>query len=548
MSDFIGTVTNAGLAKIAAAIGGTALNLATIRVGDGNGAPITPTPTMTDLVRRVGNAYPIVSAGRDPVNANHWRISALIPVEDGPFDIREIGVWDAAGTMIAVARHVLVEKRTPAQGAAVELLTDIVFPVTETAQVTVQLQPDAAVSISQMLRAGFMVVESATLADPPGAPAIGRTHVVPAGASGAWNGLAGYLAQWNGTVWVAVDVPTGFVVVDQSKGRWSGHRWLERTAGGWEPGVSRLVQRQPGNYVVAVGTANALAIALDPQPAALADIIGMPIRIRCPNGPNTGPVAIDPNELGPVPLLYNTGHQLSAGDLPNNSTVEVIFDGDSFKVLGFLGSAVQRMAKVTTSVRFTAVGAGTFVVPAGVFAVRTTAWGAGGGGGFASNGGAPSGGASGGRAVRSWSVKPGDVISYNIGTGGAGGAASPAREGQPGGQTTVTVNGVTMTAGGGSGGLNGTVSLGIANAPAGGGHANADEGQIGASGLIGTIAGSANGIVGGYGAGAPLGGPSVPGGQGQPNNGSAPGGGGGASGSPGYAGGSGARGEIVIEY
>lgn len=233
MSDFIGTVTNAGLAKIADAIGGTALNLATVRVGDGSGAPITPNPTMTDLVRRVGNAYPIVSAGRDPVNANHWRISALIPVEDGPFDIREIGVWDAAGTMIAVARHVLVEKRTPAQGAAVELLTDIVFPVSETAQVTVQVQPASQISILQMLRAGFTVVDSATVTAPPGTPALGRTHVVPADATGAWAGLAGYLVQWGGSVWSAVDVPAGFVVVAADKAVDANDRYLRRSPAGW---------------------------------------------------------------------------------------------------------------------------------------------------------------------------------------------------------------------------------------------------------------------------------------------------------------------------
>lgn len=233
MSDYIGVVTNAGQAKIAASIGGTALNLATVRVGDGNGVPITPNAAMTDLVRRVGAAYPIISSGRDPVNANHWRVTALIPVADGPFDIREIGVWDAAGDMIAVAKHVLVEKRTPAQGAAVELTTDIVFPVSETAQVTVQVTPAAQVSIFQMLRAGFTVVESATLADPPGAPLLGRTHVVPAGATGAWNGLAGYLVQWNGIVWVAVNVPDGFLVVAQDKAIDDGNRWLRKAAAGW---------------------------------------------------------------------------------------------------------------------------------------------------------------------------------------------------------------------------------------------------------------------------------------------------------------------------
>ncbi|MFA6966127.1 phage tail protein [Bosea sp. (in: a-proteobacteria)] len=85
MSEYVGVVTTLGQAKIAAAIGGTALNLTTIRVGDGNGAPITPIPGMTDLVRRVGAAYPIIASGRDPVNANHWRVTALIPIEDGPF-------------------------------------------------------------------------------------------------------------------------------------------------------------------------------------------------------------------------------------------------------------------------------------------------------------------------------------------------------------------------------------------------------------------------------------------------------------------------------
>jgi hypothetical protein len=233
MSDYIGVVTNAGQAKIAAAIGGAALNLTTVRVGDGNGAPIALNPTMTDLVRRVGAAYPIVSSGRDPVNANHWRITTLIPVADGPFDIREIGVWDAAGELIAIARHVLVEKRSPAQGAAVELLTDIVFPVSDTAQVTVQIQPAAAVSIMQMLRAGFTVVESAIVTAPPGAPALGRTHIVPADPTGAWNGLAGNLVQWNGIAWVAVNVPVGFLVVAQDKALDDPLRWLRRTAGGW---------------------------------------------------------------------------------------------------------------------------------------------------------------------------------------------------------------------------------------------------------------------------------------------------------------------------
>ena len=233
MADYIGVVTNAGAQKIAAAIGGAALNLSVIRVGDGNGAPIVPAPAMTDLVRRVGVDYPIIAAGRDPVNANMWRVTALIPVGDGPFDIREIAVFDANGTMIAIANHVLVEKRTPAQGAAVEITTDIVFPVSSTAQVTVQVLPSASVALNQMLRAGFQSIESAALAAAPGNPVVGATYVVAANAVGAWAGLTGRLVQWTGSLWVAVDVPQGFIVVAQDRALDHSDRWLRRIAGGW---------------------------------------------------------------------------------------------------------------------------------------------------------------------------------------------------------------------------------------------------------------------------------------------------------------------------
>lgn len=141
MSDYIGVVTTIGLTKLAASVGGTALELAVIRLGDGGGSTITPYPGMTDLVRRVGTAYPIVESEADPENPGHWRVQAIIPAEAGPFDIREIGVFDAVGALIAVARHPLVEKRTIGLGAAMEVTIDAVFPVSAAAQITVQFSP-----------------------------------------------------------------------------------------------------------------------------------------------------------------------------------------------------------------------------------------------------------------------------------------------------------------------------------------------------------------------------------------------------------------------
>lgn len=232
-SEFLGVVTQIGQQKLAASIGGTPVVPAVIRVGDGNGAPITPTSAMTDLVRRVGNAYPVTASVRDPDNPAAWRVSTLIPAGDGPFDIREIGVFDAQGQMLAIARHVLVEKRTPAQGAAIELATDIIFPVSETAQVAVAILTSDAVSLRQQLRAGWMTVNSASLAAPPANPATGATYIVAANPTGAWAGLAGMIVQWTGTAWVAADAPVGHVVSVQDVAESAALRYQRRTAAGW---------------------------------------------------------------------------------------------------------------------------------------------------------------------------------------------------------------------------------------------------------------------------------------------------------------------------
>ncbi len=228
-NDYLGVLTLAGRQKLAAAIGGTPLVLQTVRVGDGNGAEIAPNEAMLDLVHRVGGAYGVLSSGRDPVNLQMWRITALIPASDGPFDIREIGVFDAAGDMIAIARHPLVEKRGPGQGVGVELTTDIVFPVSSTAQVTVNFLPDVAVDLARLMRVPFLAVNSVTVRSPPALPQQGDTYLVPTAPTGAWNGSVGKLAMWNGIVWRIADAPVGTIVAASD----SGTHW-RRIASGWE--------------------------------------------------------------------------------------------------------------------------------------------------------------------------------------------------------------------------------------------------------------------------------------------------------------------------
>lgn len=269
MSEFIGVVTLAGQAKIAGAVGGTALNITTIRVGDGNGAPIVPLETMTDLVRRVGTAYAVTASGRDPANANIWRFTTVIDEEEGPFDIREIGLFDAEGTMIAIAKHPFVEKRSTAQGAAVALTTDIIVPISETAQVSVALSSEVAVDLARMLRAPFIAVNSATLANPPVGPAIGDTYVIAEAATGVWTGFSGRFAQWTGSVWTVKEAALGTVVCDQSRALDHASRFLRRTAEGWVSAAASEVAYGVARLATAAEAADAANAAQVLTPARL---------------------------------------------------------------------------------------------------------------------------------------------------------------------------------------------------------------------------------------------------------------------------------------
>jgi len=282
MSDYVGVVTAIGQQKIAAAIGGAALNLTTIRVGDGNGAEIRPNQAMTDLVRRVGGAYMIISSGRDTVNPNHWRVAAIIPAADGPFDIREIGVFDAAGAMIAIARHVRVTKLAPAQGAAIELVTEVVFPVSETAQVTVAIPPAGQFSLARLMRNGWLTVISASQNAPPANPAIGDTYLVPWSGvnTGAWANLGGMIVQWDGIAWVAIQPPNGFVVSRADVGSANQGRFIQLENGGW----NHLVASSLGFGLSRLATAaDVTALAADRVLTPAVAVTGFPPNARAIN-------------------------------------------------------------------------------------------------------------------------------------------------------------------------------------------------------------------------------------------------------------------------
>ena len=111
------------------------------------------------------------------------------------------------------------------------------------------------------------------------------------------------------------------------------------------------------------------------------------------------------------------------------------------------------------------VGSNTFKVPDGVDTVSIKMWGGGGGGGqaqFNSKSGVTNLGTGGGGGaciqLELTDLKPGTVLTFGVGGGGAAGTTE-GTQGTNGGNSTFTFEGITYTAGGGYGGRAGGLGL-----------------------------------------------------------------------------------------
>lgn len=206
-----------------------------------------------------------------------------------------------------------------------------------------------------------------------------------------------------------------------------------------------------------------------------------------------------------------------------------------------------------------AVTAQSWTVPAGVTSIIVEACGGGGGGGSGGtvNSSLPgAGGAGGGEGlpitVRQFTVTPGEVISYTVGSQGVGGAAKNAAtgSGNNGGAGTSTIFSTaarTMTFVGAHGGVGGTGGAGGGGGA--GGTATVRDGNSGAAGVSSGLAGgtalSTSWGAGGAGGGAGIGGGAAGGGGGGGPGGK---GAGGAGGKGGDSGANGAAGSNAASY
>jgi len=141
MTKFFAILTNLGAAKLANATAlGIRLDLTQLAVGDGGGTLPTPDPAQTALKGERRRAA-INMLSIDPANTNQIIAEQVIPENEGGWWIREIGLFDNDGTLIAVANCPETYKPQLQEGSGRTQTIRMVLIVSSTEAVTLKIDP-----------------------------------------------------------------------------------------------------------------------------------------------------------------------------------------------------------------------------------------------------------------------------------------------------------------------------------------------------------------------------------------------------------------------
>lgn len=144
--NFYTLVTQVGLAKITnAQLTSSKLDLTTIVVGDGNGAYYNPTSSTTSIKREVWRGA-IGSIGVDESNPNWLVVETVVPATVGGFTVREVGLVDAVGDLIAIGKYPETYKPVLADGSTKDLYIRMIIEVSNASSVTLKVDPTIVIA------------------------------------------------------------------------------------------------------------------------------------------------------------------------------------------------------------------------------------------------------------------------------------------------------------------------------------------------------------------------------------------------------------------
>lgn len=140
-SQFMAILTNVGAAKLANANAlGIPWNLTALGVGDANGTDPIPSATQTKLINEQRRA-PLNQLRVDPVNAAVIIAEQVIPADVGGWWIREIGLYDSDGDLVAVSNCAPSFKPALDQGSGRTQIVRMNFIVSSINNIVLKIDP-----------------------------------------------------------------------------------------------------------------------------------------------------------------------------------------------------------------------------------------------------------------------------------------------------------------------------------------------------------------------------------------------------------------------
>lgn len=309
-------MTNLGRAKEAAALAnGTAIVITHIAIGDGTTVPSGgETALYNEIVRKAISGHGTVVGA-----SNVAYFDIFLAAAEGPYTIREAGLYDNAGDLIAIARYdPPINKPVPASGQTVEGTVRLEVAFSNIANVTIVVDPAFTIPLQRLSRLPWIPVLSMSIAVPPTTPALGDTYIVPTGATGAWAGQSGKIAEYTTAGWGIITPPDGHGVSLPDG------RVFEKVGGAYVEKVALDVQSGKWAYANAAGSANVLTATLAPAPSAYTN--GMLVMIGVSLTSTNATPTLNLNGIGARSIVNPDGSALTIGALVAGAKQLFAFD------------------------------------------------------------------------------------------------------------------------------------------------------------------------------------------------------------------------------
>lgn len=200
-------LTTTGRSKEALALAsGEPLVISAIAIGDGTTVPSGGEKKLYhEIARKTVSGHGLVAG---TTNTAYFDIH--LAATDGPYTIREAGLYDTAGDLIAIACYdPPINKPTPESGQTVEGDVRLQIAFSNAENVIVQVDASMQVPLQRLTVKPWVPIKSIDTKQPPENPTPGDVYVIPATATGVWKGQSQKLAEFTSAGWAITDTPDG---------------------------------------------------------------------------------------------------------------------------------------------------------------------------------------------------------------------------------------------------------------------------------------------------------------------------------------------------